>query len=732
MKQLSIKIKLIGIFVVMGFLLMLMGLVGYWVANNLSIGLNNITGPVWNASKGVSQGVEGVNQQLLIVEQSLRSGLRVDREKLKTAETKTLAAFEQIVSSNKVGLARIQELEKSMKQFHTSRESVLAANRQYLEVQPKLANNISEFRDILNRVELIASQNMLTREINLEDSENDDTEPSEQPYLLDESIEDDNSESDEFEPEDTEQAETTEEDESIAADKDVINAVSSGHLALLERLYLLKLWQDDPKNHEVMNEMESYFGDLGFTVDTVDEYLNGDKVIRGTVFAGMTHKQALKKALLENKTQTTETMQSYTNLTAQLANYRNDADVLIKQGSMMTTEIKAQVDNEKNDLNTTVTTGFYTLFGTVILGFLVTIPIYLLSMRTVVKPLNEVSIKLWDMAEGEGDLTVKLPTNGDKELANLSSAFNAFTEKLANTIASLQATIKQLSSTTIHITTVGNRTENAVDKQQGQIDAMVATLGELSNNIQSVAASTEQAHDNAQTVDARAREGKDIVMQTIDSIQGVATEVEKASGVINKLGEKSKRISNVLNVIQEISEQTNLLALNAAIEAARAGESGRGFAVVADEVRNLASRTKDAITQIHGTIQELQEGAGAAIQVIEQASHRTRETVEPANQAGVALQEITSLVTGIAELNAQVATATKEQSDSATNIQQNSMEIRDGANATSFSAKQLSDSTTDLVEIAEKLSNLANQFTIHPDLEIAANDKAHEDEVELW
>lgn len=724
MNQLSIKIKLIGIFVVMGFLLMLMGLVGYWVANNLSIGLNNITGPVWDASKGVSQGVEGVNQQLLIVEQSLRSGLRVDREKLKNAETKTLKAFEQIISTNKVSQARIQELEKSMKQFHTSRESVLAANRHYLEVQPKLANNISQFRDLLNRVELIASQNMLTREINLEDSE---PEISEQKYLLDPGFDDEDTEYNA-----TEQTDTAAEDESIAADKDVINAVSSGHLALLERLYFLKRWQDDPKNHEVLNEMESYFGDLGFTVDTVDEYLNGDKVIRGTVFAGMTHKQALKKALLENKAQTTETMQSYKNLAAQLANYRDDADVLIKQGSMMTKEIKTQVDNEKNDLNNTVATGFYTLFGTVILGFLLTIPIYLLSMRTVVKPLNDVSIKLWDMAEGEGDLTVKLPTNGDKELANLSSAFNAFTEKLANTIASLQTTIKQLSSTTIHITTVGNRTENAVDKQQGQIDAMVATLGELSQNIQSVAASTEQAHDNAQTVDARAREGKDIVLQTIDSIQDVATEVEKASGVINKLGEKSNRISGILHVIQEISEQTNLLALNAAIEAARAGESGRGFAVVADEVRNLASRTKDAITQIHGTIQELQEGAGAAIKVIEQASHRTRDTVEPANKAGEALQEITSLVTGIAELNAQVAIATKKQSHSATDIQQNSMEIRDGANATSFSAKQLSDSTTDLVGIAEKLNNLANQFTINPDLEIVSKNETHEDKVEIW
>jgi methyl-accepting chemotaxis protein len=141
----------------------------------------------------------------------------------------------------------------------------------------------------------------------------------------------------------------------------------------------------------------------------------------------------------------------------------------------------------------------------------------------------------------------------------------------------------------------------------------------------------------------------------------VSAAVTESSRIIQDLGEHSGQISQIVNVIREIADQTNLLALNAAIEAARAGDQGRGFAVVADEVRKLAERTSNSTQEITGMIEKIQTGTRQAIQSMESGVSRVGAGAVLAQQAGVAITEITERVGQVVAAVNGISSSLKEQ-----------------------------------------------------------------------
>ena len=188
--------------------------------------------------------------------------------------------------------------------------------------------------------------------------------------------------------------------------------------------------------------------------------------------------------------------------------------------------------------------------------------------------------------------------------------------------------------------------------------------------------------------------------------------MQNAVGVIRTLEVGSNEIGSVLDVIKGIAEQTNLLALNAAIEAARAGEQGRGFAVVADEVRSLASRTQQSTEEIQQMIDKLQSSARSAVSVMQLSSENANSSVDQAGKAGVALDEITAAISAITDLNAQIATASEEQSAVAEEINRNINNISAISQTTKECADKTETSAQDLESYATDLKRLAGKFRV--------------------
>lgn len=255
----------------------------------------------------------------------------------------------------------------------------------------------------------------------------------------------------------------------------------------------------------------------------------------------------------------------------------------------------------------------------------------------IVRPINAVVDALRDIAEGEGDLTQRLPVNTNDEVGQLSSWLNTFIEKVHKIIADFSITASELNANTEKLSLTAKDTERGVVNQMFEVQQVVNAVREMAAVVNDVAQTT----DNAEQADSETKNGKGVVTRTMLQIEGLAADINVASDVIDKLRQETDSIGSVLDVIRGIAEQTNLLALNAAIEAARAGEQGRGFAVVADEVRTLASRTQTSTQEILEMIERLQAGAHEAVQMMEKGKSQAEETVKQAEEASASLEAIT-------------------------------------------------------------------------------------------
>ncbi len=352
---------------------------------------------------------------------------------------------------------------------------------------------------------------------------------------------------------------------------------------------------------------------------------------------------------------------------------------------------------------------FYVVIGLFVVGLFT---VSVLVNRIVAQPIRNVVERIKDIAEGEGDLTTKLDDSSNDELGELAYWFNTFVSKLRTMITDINGYATELTTNAEHMSTVTDRTSTGIKQQQSETDQVATAMNQMSETVQKVARNASSAASAANEADNEASKGKIVVKETIEAIDSLAAEVEKAGTVIQKLEEDSNGIGVVLDVIRGIAEQTNLLALNAAIEAARAGEQGRGFAVVADEVRTLAQRTQQSTQEIRAIIEHLQSGAKNAVKVMVEGKNQANISVEQAAKAGSSLDTITQVVTTITDMNTRIASAAEEHSAVAEEINDNVANISKAANHTAEDATEVAQSSKQLTKLADDLQSLLGHFKV--------------------
>ncbi|MGN6107560.1 MAG: methyl-accepting chemotaxis protein [Kofleriaceae bacterium] len=307
----------------------------------------------------------------------------------------------------------------------------------------------------------------------------------------------------------------------------------------------------------------------------------------------------------------------------------------------------------------------------------------------VTRPIKQMVRQSRDLLAGDTDLTQRIVVHSTDETADLADNINQVFARVHHLASGVQSAAFQVGASSAEISAASRQMLSGLKDQTLKIESSTTAVTELSASIQQVAGNAAQATDVAE-------QSSTAVTSAVTRMDQIRAAVDDAAGKMRELGESSKRIGNIVEVIRQISEQTSMLALNASIEAAHAGEQGRGFAVVADEVSSLARRVGQSAKDIEALIQTVKEQTQAAIASMEIG---TREVVGGS-------QLVTSTLTGLAELITVVkdtATAVHEQAVVSDEIARNMDAVR------GLAGEALHGSEESVVQ-AERLHELAYEL----------------------
>jgi methyl-accepting chemotaxis protein len=389
-------------------------------------------------------------------------------------------------------------------------------------------------------------------------------------------------------------------------------------------------------------------------------------------------------------------------------NYDNAIKDLNDFKDVRTKAFQTDIQDASDSGQSTVVIGGVMALLTIILLFATAVPIVNGIKGSIVQVVNS----LKDIAQEDGDLTVRIQSNNKDEIGDLVHWFNQFMEKLQGVVKDIVNSSLPLSQLAQNLNQLTDDTNKTIDVQQRSATHAKTAVDDMTVSVSAVAESAAEAANAAGDASSAADDGQKVVNHTVHSIQELAANVEETAEVIRKLESDSNQVGVVLDVIKGIAEQTNLLALNAAIEAARAGEQGRGFAVVADEVRTLASRTQQSTEQIQQTIEQLQNAARSAVSVMAKGTEQASTSVETANKAGASLAVITETISRITSMNDQIARSTGDQQSVAKTISNNVDEIHHRTEETATSSRELASVSSELAQLAQHLEGIAKQFKV--------------------
>ena len=341
------------------------------------------------------------------------------------------------------------------------------------------------------------------------------------------------------------------------------------------------------------------------------------------------------------------------------------------------------------------------LIGVILLGLVCTGLVSWNLIRSVTLPLSRIRDAVAHVQQS-GDFTVSLPVARHDEVGQTTQAFNELLVSLRTTLQNMLHSIGKVGQAAGELAENSRQAAGAAADTSESTSAMAAAIEQVTVSINHVGDATRHAMDQARAAGEQATQGSAVIHRAVGEINQIAETVRQVSGTITQLGERSERISGVIQVIKDVADQTNLLALNAAIEAARAGESGRGFAVVADEVRKLAERTAGATGEISQMIAEIQHSSRDAVGSMETAVTQVDAGVRLAGEAGEAItrigrstqqvvETITSISDSIIEQGAASNTIAGQVERVAQATEQNSAIAQNSAESAQYVERQASE-----------------------------------------
>ncbi|MEW5769281.1 MAG: methyl-accepting chemotaxis protein [Pseudomonadota bacterium] len=327
------------------------------------------------------------------------------------------------------------------------------------------------------------------------------------------------------------------------------------------------------------------------------------------------------------------------------------------------------------------------------------------NQDAILRLLNEMG----DLAEG--DLTVQATVTEDITGA-IADSVNFAIEELRTLVQGINRAAEQVTAASAEARVSTDELLQASELQARQIAATTEAVNEMSRSIVQVSRNAAESTSVAEQSLITARRGGDSVREGIAGMNALRDQIQETSKRIKRLGESSQEISEIVDLISDITEQTNVLALNAAIQAAAAGEAGRGFTVVAEEVQRLAERSGQATRRIGSIVKTIQGDTQEAVNAMEISTRGVVEGAAKADTVGTALQEIESVSDKLARLIQNISSATQEQANTAGQVMDNMQQILGVTEQTAHRARRSAESVGQLAVLSDELKVSVSGFKL--------------------
>jgi len=335
-----------------------------------------------------------------------------------------------------------------------------------------------------------------------------------------------------------------------------------------------------------------------------------------------------------------------------------------------------------------------------------------LTRVLVIRPVQLITSRVIDIAEGDGDLTKRLDVRSKDELGTLAGSFNKFIDKIEQLVIEIRQTGASLGERNNALNQSAHTTRSRSEQQRQNMDQLAGDIETLLLSVDEVARQSDQSVNRTVDTMTTGQKTSETVADSITRFEQLAQDMDKGTELINALATDIEQVDSVLEVINNIAEQTNLLALNAAIEAARAGEHGRGFAVVADEVRSLAQRTQQSTSDIQQVVERVQAGSERATGFMQASQRNGIKAVESARNTREQLTLMVASIEQVGQMNRSIVDAAASQHQLGLKVSDQTAAVARNSESTLQEAER-SETLCDAVDqLSRDLNDLVGRFRV--------------------